>query len=153
LNGETVTDVNDFRMRVADFPVGDPIKLEVLRDGKKRNFEVTLEERPSQDQLAEAEPESANDWAGLRVEDLGSERARRFVDDPEETGVLVVAVDPGSPADEAGIQPGDIIKEIRNATVRDLDDYNSAVKKFGDKKAVAFLLKRGNQTLYVGLKL
>jgi len=153
LNGETVTDVNDFRMRVADFPVGDPIKLEVLREGKKRNVEVTLEERPSQDELAEAEPQSANDWAGLRVEDLGSERARRFVDDPQETGVLVVAVDPGSPADDAGIQPGDIIKEIGNATVRDLDDYNSAVKKFGDKKAVAFLLKRGNQTLYVGLKL
>jgi serine protease Do len=154
LNGETVTDVNDFRMRVADFPVGDPIKLEVLRDGKKRNVEVKLEERPSQEQLAESEGgEATDEWAGLRVEDLGSERARRFVEDPQETGVLVVAVEPGSPADDAGIQPGDIIKEIGNSTIRDPDDYNAAVKKFRGKKAVAFLLKRGNQTLYVGLKL
>ena len=153
LNGQTVTDVNDFRMRVADFPVGDPIKLEVLRDGKKRNIEVTLEERPSQEQLAESEDKAADEWAGLRVEDLDSERARRFVEDPQETGVLVVAVEPGSPAENAGIQPGDIIKEIGNSTIKDSDDYNSAVKKFHDKKAVAFLLKRGNQTLYVGLKL
>jgi S1-C subfamily serine protease len=66
---------------------------------------------------------------------------------------MVVSVDPGSPADDAGVQPGDIVKEIGNMTIRDLDDYSSAVKKFREKKAVAFLLKRGNQTLYVGLKL
>ena len=155
LNGETITDVNDFRMRVADFPVGDPIKLEVLRDGKKKNVEVKLEERPSQDELAESEggEGAADEWAGLQVEDLSSERARRFVEDPQETGVLVVGVEPGSPSDEAGIQPGDIIKEIGNSTIRDSNDYNTAVKKFRGKKAVAFLLKRGNQTLYVGLKL
>ena len=107
----------------------------------------------SQEQLAESEGESADEWAGLRVEDLDSERARRFVEDPQETGVLVVAVEPGSPAENAGLQPGDIIKEIGNSTIKDSDDYNSAAKKFHDKKAVAFLLKRGNQTLYVGLKL
>src|SRR4030095_6984256 len=111
-------------------------------------------ERPSQEELAESEGgETGDEWAGLRVEDLDSERARRFVADPQETGVLVVAGEPGSPSDDAGIQPGDIIKEIGNSTIRDTGDYNTAVKKFRGKKAVAFLLKRGNQTLYVGLKL
>jgi Do/DeqQ family serine protease len=153
LNGDTITDVNEFRMRVADLPVGDKIKLETLRDGKKRNVEVVLEARPTQEQLAQSEEGGADEWAGLRVEDLGSERARRFTEDPDETGVMVVSVDPGSPADDAGVQPGDIVKEIGNMTIRDLDDYSSAVKKFREKKAVAFLLKRGNQTLYVGLKL
>jgi serine protease Do len=152
LNGDTVTDVNEFRMRVADFPVGDPIKLEILRDGKKQNVEVVLEERPTQEQLAETEEGQSSEWAGLRVGDLRDERARRFLDDPQETGVMVFDVAPGSPADDAGVQPGDIIKEVGNVSVADLGDYDAAVKKYGEKKAVALLLKRGNQTLYVGLK-
>lgn len=153
LNGEKVTDVNDFRLRVADFPVGDPIKLEILREGQKKNVQVVLEERPTQDQLAAVEPGEVQDsWAGIRVEELGTERTRRFADDPQETGVVVSAVEPGSAADEAGIQPGDIVKEVGNVAVEDLGDYNAAVKKYREKKAVAFLLKRGNQTLYVGLK-
>jgi serine protease Do len=152
LNGNTVTDVNEFRMRVADFPVGDPIKLEILREGKKQNVEVVLEERPSQEQLAATEEGVSTPWAGLRVGDLRDERARRFVDDPQETGVIVVDVEPGSPADDAGVQPGDIVKEIGNLSIENVDDYDSAVKKYREKKAVALLLKRGNQTLYVGLK-
>ncbi len=102
LNGNSVTDVNEFRMRVADFPVGDPIKLEILREGKKQNVEVVLEERPSQEQLAATEEGVSTPWAGLRVGDLRDERARRFVEDPQETGVIVVDVEPGSPADDAG---------------------------------------------------
>ncbi len=153
LNGETVTDVNEFRLRVADFPVGDPIKLEVLRDGKKQNMQVVLEERPSQEQLASSNSrEDANSWAGLSVQDLGSQRSRGLGVDPQETGVVIVSVEPGSPADDAGMQPGDIVKEVGNMSVEDLGDYNAAVKKYREKKAVAFLLKRGNQTLYVGLK-
>jgi S1-C subfamily serine protease len=61
-------------------------------------------------------------------------------------------VEPGSAADDAGIQPGDIIKELGNMEIADTGDYAAAVQKYQDKKAVAILLKRGNQTLYVGVK-
>jgi serine protease Do len=66
--------------------------------------------------------------------------------------VLVVGVEPGSAADEAGIRAGDIIKEIGNVEVESLGDYGQAVDKYESKKAVAVLLRRGEQTLYVGLK-
>ena len=81
--------------------------------------------------FAQAQPRGqlAARGAGLQVEDLDSERARRFVEDPQETGVLVVAVEPGSPADEAGIQPGDLVIRINGeAVVRwDLRRYEQLV--------------------------
>jgi serine protease Do len=150
LNGETVTDVNEFRLRVADFPVGDPIKLEILRDGKKQNMEVVLEERPSQEQLARADGESTTDWAGIRVSDLRDERARRMVNDPQETGVLVVDVEAGSPADDAGVQPGDIVKEIGNVTVGDLDDYDAAVKKYRTRRPSRSFSREGTKRFTSG---
>jgi serine protease Do len=152
LNGEDVADVNDFRMRVAEQGVGESIKLEVLRDGKKKSFEIVLAERPTSFTPAGAAQEDEDTWAGLSVEELDAERARRLFDDSEVEGILVVDVEPGSAADDAGIRPGDVIKEIGNVEVTDRGDYGAAVEKYRDKKAVAILLRRGNQTLYVGLK-
>jgi serine protease Do len=148
------TDVNMFRLAVAELPVGDKIRLDVLRDGREKRIEVVLEERPD-NAVAGFTPEDAEReeiWAGLQVEELDSRRARRLVDDTEETGVVVVGVEPDSPAEDAGILEGDVIKEVGNVEVSDLRDYRRAVGKYEDKKAVAVLLKRGEQTLYVGLK-
>ncbi|HMB68359.1 MAG TPA: trypsin-like peptidase domain-containing protein, partial [bacterium] len=46
MNNRTVSDVNAFRMEVADQRVGDVIRLEILRDGKAKNINVELAERP-----------------------------------------------------------------------------------------------------------
>jgi serine protease Do len=151
LNGRGVSDVNSFRMEVADQPVGEAIKLEVLRDGKKKQIDVILDERPNA-VVARGGAPQADTWAGLSVDDLDSRRAREFVQDPSEEGVLVVDVEPDSPADDAGIRAGDIIKEIGNVEIADRADYATAVSKYKEKNAVAILLKRGDQTLYVGMK-
>jgi serine protease Do len=152
LNGADVADVNDFRMRVAEQGVGEAIELEVLRDGKRKGFEIVLAERPTSFTPAGAAQEDEDAWAGMRVEELEPDRARRLFDDSEVEGILVVDVEPGSAADDAGIRPGDVIKEIGNVEITDRGDYGAAVEKYRDKKAVAILLRRGNQTLYVGLK-
>jgi serine protease Do len=152
LNGMTVSDVNEFRIRVADLPVGDKIRLDVIRDGDSKRIDVVLEERP--DTFVAPAPGEAlpEDWAGIRTEGIDTLAGRRLVDDPGEEGVVVVGVEPGSPADDAGIQTGDVIKEVGNMEIADLEDYVAAVKKYETKKAVAILLKRGEQTLYVGVR-
>jgi len=152
LEGRSVSDVNEFRILVADQVVGETIHLEVLRDGKKKNLQVVLEERPDQVVASAPGGRGKAEWAGLTVEALDSPRAQRLSDLRDEEGVLVVAVEPDSPADDAGIRPGDVIKEIGNVEIADTGDYAAAVEKYGEKKAVAILLKRGNQTLYVGLR-
>jgi serine protease Do len=151
MNNQPVRDVHAFRMEVADQRVGDVIRLEVLREGKAKNVEVTLAERPGAVVASSrgAEPE---EWAGITVVDVDAREAQRWVEDPTEQGVLVMGVAPGSPAEEAGIQAGDIIKEVGNVEIADRSDYADAVKKYEEKEAVAILIKRGGQTLYVGLR-
>ncbi|MGQ0720406.1 MAG: Do family serine endopeptidase [Candidatus Eiseniibacteriota bacterium] len=151
LNGGRVTDVHKFRLEVADARVGEEIRLVVLREGKQRNVTVVLAERPDAVVASSQETESEV-WAGLHTADVSSREAARLVDDPEAEGVVVVKVDPDSPADDAGIRPGDIIREVGNLEIADLADYQGAVRKYADKKAVAVLVQRGEQTLYVGLK-
>ena len=154
LNGRKLDDdVNGFRLMVAEQAVGESIQLDVIRDGREREIEVILAERP--DAITAVAPgrdeEEGETWAGLRVEDMDSRESRRLSDFDDE-GVVVTRVDPDSPADEAGIVRGDIVKEIGNVEISDLGDYRRAVKKYEDKRAVAVLLKRGDQTLYVGVK-
>lgn len=153
LNGLPVSDVKAFRLKVADLPVGKKIDIALIRDGKRRNVDVELEERPDTIVAsAQRGPGGSVEWAGISVVELDSREAQRMLEEPESEGVLVVGVEPDSPADEAGIRPGDVIKEVGNMEIADRGDYRSAVKKYEGKRAVAILVKRGNQTLYVGLK-
>jgi Do/DeqQ family serine protease len=152
MNGREVRDVQKFRLAVAEQPVGDELRLVVLRDGKLKNIGVVLSERPGAMVASAPSAEREQAWAGITTVDLDSRAARQWVDDPAAEGVLVVEVEPDSAAEEAGVRAGDIIREVGNVEITDQDDYKSAVRKYEGKKAVAVLLKRGDNTLYVGLK-
>lgn len=149
INGQAVaSDVNAFRLKVADLPVGAAIHLSVFRDGKTKDYTVTLGERPSAVVASVQKEQGGEEWAGLHVEEI--DRTSRNA--PDEDGVVVSEVAPDSPADDAGIREGDIVKEIGNMEITSVREYNDAVGKYAGKKAVAVLLKRGEQTLYVGIK-
>src|SRR5207245_2389603 len=79
-DGQPVTDVTKFRLKVADTPIGKDVPLLVMRDGKRMTLQVHLQER-TQAALAQAQP-SQNDAtpgstpasiAGLTVQDLTDE--------------------------------------------------------------------------------
>jgi Do/DeqQ family serine protease len=156
MNGAKVgSDVNAFRMKVADMAVGETIAMTVFRDGQRKKVNVVLGERPNA-QVASARGggrDEAESWAGLTVEEIRANPTdrRSLAVEPEE-GVVVVEVEPDSPADDAGIREGDVIKEVGNVEIAGIRDYRSAVEKYSEKKAVALLIKRGDQTLYVGIK-
>jgi len=91
---------------------------------------------------------------GLRVESLSSETARSL-DIKDKSGVVVVDVSQGSAADDAGLQRGDVIKEVNDQSVKDVTDYNAAVTKARDKnpaKPIVFLIKRGDATRFLAVQ-
>jgi serine protease Do len=85
------------------------------------------------------------------VEDARSGDARRqFSLDRGQAGVVITAVDEGSPADDANLQEGDVITEVYTQTVGGLDEYITISKKLKERKdPIAFLVKRGRTTNYV----
>jgi serine protease Do len=58
-------------------------------------------------------------------------------------------VDEDSPASEAGLQRGDVIREVNRQRVRNLADFEKATKDVKDGDRVTVLLQRGPQSLYV----
>jgi serine protease Do len=68
-------------------------------------------------------------------------------------GVLVLEVEAGSPARQAGFQPGDIIAKINDQEVNNLADYRKVLKPLKNKKrAVLFLIYRDGEPLFVAVK-
>ena len=108
--------------------VGSKAKVTVLREKKELVLEVQVGERPDNPDETEEESEiSVAGWRGLEVAELKSEQAKGFRVE-EEAGVLVVNVAPGSPAEEAGLIPGDVILEINRQPVNNPADYEKTIK-------------------------
>jgi S1-C subfamily serine protease len=61
-------------------------------------------------------------------------------------------VEPGSVADEAGLQRGDIVLEVNRASIGDETAFAKAVAKAKGKKSILFLVRRGDNTIFVALK-
>lgn len=67
-------------------------------------------------------------------------------------GLVITSVRPGSPADDAGLQRGDVITQINRCPVRSLSDYNGEIAKAEKGKALLFLVRRDQGSLFLALK-
>ena len=152
--GKPVRDDSEFRLMVGETPIGQDVPIVVWRDGKRKELNITIGERPDENVVAEA-PEPGNDsWLGIYVDDVDSRQARsRFRTERGQTGVIVLGVEEGSPAEDAGIREGDVITEVYSQEVNNLDDYMRVAKKLEERKdPIAFLVKRGRSTTYIPVK-
>ena len=83
---------------------------------------------------------------------LTKEIARQLGLSKDERGVVVVKVEPATPADEAGIKKGDIIKEIDRKQISNLEDYNRIASITKRNDTVLLFVARGDKKFYVTLK-
>jgi serine protease Do len=109
---------------------------------------VTVGELKDEEVVASA-PEKGE--LGLTVQRLTPQMAESMGLEKAE-GVVVTAVEPGSPADDAGIRRGDIVLEVDRKAVRTVDDYKKAVAAARKGRGVLFLVRRGDSTLFLALK-
>lgn len=148
-NGVAIQDSRELPAVVASSPVGSAAKVVVLRAGKEQTVEVTLGELP--DQLASIQPvEKSHESWGMTLSNLTPEVARQFRIDGDQKGVVVTQVEPGSPAAEAGLQPGDVIEEVNRKTVSSVEEFTKALPENQDTMLV--LVQRGTMTSFFALK-
>ena len=107
-------------------------------------FTVDVAKRPEESKLASKSPEKGReDELGIRVTNLTPEIAQRMNLSPTE-GVLVERIEPGSKAAEAGVQAGDVIKEINHQAIKSVKDYSSQISKLKKNDAVQMFIWRMN---------
>ena len=70
----------------------------------------------------------------------------------ETTGLVVVQVGANSSAAEAGFRQGDIILEVDQVRVADLETFKRKIQAYKKGDTILFLIKRGDATLYLTLK-
>lgn len=126
-DGEEVTSVDQFVTMVQGTRPGTTVEVQVLRDGKPRSLQVTVEALSLE---ARKKPQARAEGGklGLTVENLPADRASEL---GIAGGAIVRSVNPRGEAARAGMQPGDVIVKINRETVRSVADYNQAV---GDLK-------------------
>ncbi|MFL5441643.1 MAG: Do family serine endopeptidase [Myxococcales bacterium] len=159
LNGKPVTDPNQFQRDVGSVGPGQTAKIEVMREGKTRTFDVKLAQRPEVIEVAERSPgqseeeQSKGDVLGVRVQNLTPELAQRARVDEGTTGVVVMDVAQDSPAATAGIEPGDVIVEMNRQPIKTVDDYKKALSRLKRGSSALLRVKQGQSASYVTVKL
>jgi serine protease Do len=142
VDGKPVTTGRELSATIASLSVGKRTAITVIRNGQEKTLYAELAKRQDAGEIAKQELEDNGDL-GLQVTKLSPESARRFGHQDDEKGVLVVGVKPGSKADQAGIQQGDLVKEVNRKSVDSVDSLKSELKnKTGD--SVRLLVKRPN---------
>jgi serine protease Do len=148
-DGHTVNESNELPMLVARTPLGKEVQLKVMRDKEPQDLSVTIAEL--QDEEMQVARGGDSEKLGLTVQTLTPEIADNLGVE-EAKGVVVTAVESGSPADEAGLRRGDVILEVNRQAVDDADAYRGALKKVEKGKNVLFLVRRGDNTIFLALK-
>jgi serine protease Do len=161
-NGKPIEEMRSLPRIVAESPIGKPIDMVVMRDGKKITLSVTLgvlEEAEEAGLLASApaEQESGNelnnDKLGFVLESLTPELREEFSAGDDINGVVIMDIVSGSPADDAGLMVGDIIRRVGKSSVDTLDKADAAIRREMEngKTSIVLLINRGGRDRFMAI--
>src|SRR5262245_9873922 len=149
-DGKPVNDSAELPLLVARTPVGKSVKVKVIRDKSAETFTIKIAEL-KEEEVAQAGTGTTEDL-GLTVQTLTPELAETLGLDRSLKGVVVTQVEPDGPAAEAGLRRGDVILEVNRKQVKDVEAYRKAMKATGKGKSVLFLVRRGENTIFLAVK-
>jgi serine protease Do len=156
--GDVITRINDtdvingstLQVAVSEMSPGTKITLGALRNGKPVTLNLTVGQFHGNSEIASNDSSDNSDGTktgklGLAVSNLTAD-ARQQINAPDQIhGVVVQSVRPASPADEAGIQPGDVILEVNRKPAESASEFASAVHQSQQGKDLLLLVwSKGN---------
>ncbi|RMF87442.1 MAG: DegQ family serine endoprotease [Nitrospirae bacterium] len=147
-DGKPVHKVEELPRIVAATPVGKKVEVVVLRDGERKTLKLKVGLLKEEQEEAAGTTSSA---FGFSLQEVTPELAESM-ELEEDHGLLITDIDQDGPAWEAGMRRGDVILEVNRQPVATLDDFRKAVAKRKKERPTLFLVKRGGNTLYFGVK-
>ena len=150
-NGRRVEKSKDLPFLVARTPVGTKAEVLILREGKEVKLTVVLGELTETAARGESPSSAENSW-GMTVADLSNETRQEFRLPSNQKGIVVIQIEPESPAAEAGIRAGDIIEEINRTPVQSVEKFSQILAKASGERTLLVLARRGNFTSFFALR-
>jgi len=147
-DSKAVAGSHDLPPMVAATPVGQEVTVIVLRDGKEHRLPMTVGKLASDEGELEASAQPEKGKWGLKLQNLDPMIANQLRLKADK-GVAVVGVEPGSPADQAGLQPGDVIVEVNHQPVSSVNEVQERLQKPENPDQVLLLVQRGEGKRFV----
>jgi serine protease Do len=149
VNGQPIGNGGALQMAVSEMTPGTPLKLNVVRDGKPMTLNLTVGQFKAKTEQASNAGDNAGQKGkiGVAVANL-DDNARQQLNVPEQVkGVVVQDVKPGSPAEDAGLQPGDVIQEVNRKPAASASQFASDVHATpADKDILLLVWSQGNSS-------
>jgi serine protease Do len=142
LNGKKIANGGALQVAVSQTAPGSSLQLGILRNGKPETLKVTVGEYKAE-KTQEASNGGSNEnkgKLGLAVESVNSDMRQQFRIPENVKGAAVSNVRPGSPADDAGLTPGNVILEVNRKPVEDAQSFVNQVRSAPDGKDILLLV-------------
>jgi serine protease Do len=150
VNGRAVADSSELTRAVAATQSGQPLRLDILRDERRRTVEVIAGVRPSiqeLERLARGGDASTGGAGGQPAETRGPAVLGMNLS-PSGAGLVINGLERGSEAAERGIQRGDVISMVNGRPVRTVAEFQSALENARrlNRSTILVWITRGNST-------
>jgi serine protease Do len=150
---------NSFQLRniVAQAKPGTSVTFTLIREGQQIQVKVLLGERPRElgagRPTEEKQPkEQTYQKLGISAQTLTPDIAEQLGYKNQE-GVVIIDVAGGSPAEDAGLQQGDLIMEINQVKIRTIQNFKTVLDRLKSGDSAALLIRRGENTFYVAIQI
>jgi serine protease Do len=167
INGRPVASNTDLTRQVANARVGESLRLEVLREGRRQTLQVTSGTRPSEAELAGNEndpggqtptpraPSAVTNVLGMGLTTLDAAARTRLGIQAGVSGVAIESVSANSEAGRRGLRRGDVIQRIGDKPVTAPTEIEAAVAEARktNRTAVLLLIVREGRPLFTALRL
>jgi serine protease Do len=141
VNGQPVETGSDLQVIVSEDAPGSKIALDVIRNGRAETMDLTVGEYHKDQEVAAAtNEEPGHPRLGIAISDLTPDVRQQLNLPTDVKGVAVAQVQPGSPAEDAGLSGGDVILEINRKPVTSADQFRNDVKQAPADKDMLLLV-------------
>jgi len=151
--GRSMEGPGDLQRAVGFFSPDRTAKVKILRDQAEKTVEIKVGQAPDERQAQQPRQGGSRERSmlGLEVRPVTPEIARQL-NLRSTDGVVVTRVEDGTPAAEAGVQRGDVVKQLNGQTVKTMADFERLTRNMKDGDALTVLLQRGPMSLYVAFR-
>jgi len=156
VNGRSIKNARQLAVDIATVKPGEQATLDVVRDGQKKTVTATVGEQPGERQTADRgdEQPGGRGRIGVALAPI-SPQAREQLELPDGAkGAVVAQVQPGSPAEQAGLRQGDVIVGVGAKAVTSPEETVKAIRAATSgaaDQAVALRIIRDGQPAFVGV--
>ncbi|MEC8358973.1 MAG: Do family serine endopeptidase, partial [SAR324 cluster bacterium] len=153
LNGNTIENSNGLRNLVAEARADAKVDLDLVRNKVPMTLSVRLDERPKQPGQADvySSTKSPSPELGFAVQELTPEMAQRLGYETIQSGIVITAVKPDSPAFNGGLRAGMMIAEMNRQSINSMADFQRAARDISTEDGVLLLVStpQGSQYLFL----